>query len=448
MHPAPPTARPGWRAHLSLALLSLVYIFSFIDRQVVAVLIEPIKREFGASDTQIGLLTGLAFGLLYALLGLPVGRMADRGPRRVIVAVCCALWSAATVACGLAAQFWQLLLARMSVAIGEAGGMAPSISIVSDLYPRHRRSLAIGVFMSGSNLGVLIGLALGGWIAQQYGWRATFLAFGLPGIVLGALVWLLVKEPQRGAFDSPAAPPAAGGSDEPLATQVRRLLGMPAMRWVALACGVAGVAGYAYGIWVPSFLMRSHGLNIAQAGLFFGLASGSGSLVGALAGGALCDRLSQRDPRWQIALPAVGAALSVPAALAFLLWPADAVWLLGSQPVPHALGFALLFGFFAAWWPALSYSAVSQMVAAAERSVAAALLNLFITLLGVGLGPLLTGFVSDRLSPWLGSEALRWSLAAVCCLFLVSAACFALALQPYGRRLRELGAGAPADHPA
>jgi predicted MFS family arabinose efflux permease len=403
MQPTPVTDRPGWRAHLSLALLSLVYIFSFIDRQVVAVLIEPIKREFGASDTQIGLLTGLAFGLLYALLGLPVGRLADRGPRRTIVAVCCALWSAATVACGLAGQFWQLLLARMSVAIGEAGGMAPSISIVSDLYPRHRRSLAIGVFMSGSNLGVLIGLALGGWIAQQYGWRATFLTFGLPGVALAALVWLLVKEPRRGAFDAPTAAPAPGQADEPLLAQVRRLLGVPALRWVALACGVAGMAGYAYGIWVPSFLMRSHGLSIAHAGLFFGLASGSGSLVGALVAGALCDRLAQRDPRWQIGLPAAGAALSVPAALAFLLWPADAVWLLGSLRVPQALGFALLFGFFAAWWPTLSYSAVSQMVGANERSVAAALLNLFITLLGVGVGPLLTGVVSDRLSPWLGN---------------------------------------------
>ena len=207
---APP--RVTWRTHVSLFLLALVYIFSFIDRQVIAVLIEPIKHEFGATDTQMGLLSGLAFGLLYALLGVPVGKLADTYNRRNIVAVCCGLWSLATLACGMAAQFWQLLLARMSGAIGEAGGMAPSISIVSDLYPKERRSFAISLFMMGPNLGVLIGLALGAWIAQHYGWRVTFAAFGIPGMLLALLVWWWVQEPRRGGFEVAAAPapPACG----------------------------------------------------------------------------------------------------------------------------------------------------------------------------------------------------------------------------------------------
>lgn len=435
--------RVTWRTHLSLALLALVYIFSVIDRQVIAILIEPIKHEFGASDTQMGLLTGLAFGLLYAALGVPVGKLADRYNRRLIVAVCCSLWSLATVACGLSSHFWQLLLARMSVAIGEAGGMAPSISLVSDLYPPRQRSLVISLFMTGPNLGVLIGLALGGWLAQQYGWRATFIWFGAPGFVLGLLVWLLVREPRRGGFDAPVA--AAPGSVTPapaesLWRQVRRLLAITAFRRLALACGLAGLAGYAYGVWTPSFLVRTHGLSIAHAGLMFGVASGVAAMAGALSSGWLCDRLVARDVRWQLRLPLIGVLVSIPCAMAFLLWPASGYWRWGSLLVPHALVFAAGFGFFASWWPSLSYSATSHMVGASERSVAAALLNFFITLFGIGLGPLVTGVLSDLLTPLFGVQALRWSLVGVMLLMLPTAALLAMALKPYRAQLAHMPA--------
>jgi MFS family permease len=437
LHDAP---RVTWRTHLSLALLALVYIFSFVDRQVIAILIEPIKREFGASDTHMGLLSGLAFGLLYAVLGVPVGKLADRYNRRMIVAVCCSLWSLATLACGLSAQFWQLLLARMSVAIGEAGGMAPSISLVSDLYPPKQRSMMISLFMMGPNLGVLIGLALGGWIAQQYGWRATFIWFGAPGLLLGALVWLLVPEPRRGGFDAPVAAPRPQASAESLWTQVRRLLAITAFRRLALACGMAGVAGYGYGIWTPSFLVRTHGLSIAHAGLVFGVASGTGAVAGALLSGWLCDRLVVRDARWQLGLPLLGILLAIPSAIAFFLWPTGGHWNLGTLAVPHALAFAMVFGFFASWWPSLSYSATSHMVGASERSVAAALLNFFITLFGVAAGPLVTGMLSDLLVPHLGAEALRWALVSVMTLMLPSALLLALALKPYRAQLARLAA--------
>lgn len=435
---APPSVTA--RTHTSLLLLALVYIFSYIDRQVISVLIEPIKREFGASDTMMGLLTGLAFGLLYAAIGVPVGRLADRSSRRNIVAVCCAFWSFATMACGVAAQFWQLLLARMAVAVGEAGGMAPSISLVSDLYPKERRSLAISLFMMGPHLGVLIGLAVGGWIAQTYGWRAAFLWSGAPGIVLALLVWTLVREPRRGGFEqqAAAASPAATLRRESLVGQMGRLLALPAFRWVAIGCGIAGIAGYAYATWTPSFLVRTHGLSLAQAGLMFGVASGCGAVGGALFSGWLCDRLVRRDVRWQLRLPMLGVLLSVPAALAFLLWPAGGHWSLGTLRIPHAMAFAVAFGFLASWWPSLSYSAVSQMVTAGERGAAAALLNLFITLLGVGAGPLVAGAISDVLTPIHGAQSLRWALVAAMSLMLLTALCFALALKPYRRRVDSL----------
>jgi predicted MFS family arabinose efflux permease len=170
-------------------------------------LLEPVKQEFGASDTEMGLLTGLAFGLIYAMLGVPVGRLADTRNRRNIVALCCGIWSLATAACGMATQYWHMLLARMSVAVGEAGGMAPSVSIVSDLYPPKMRSFAISLFMMGPNLGTLLGLVIGGMVAQHYGWRSVFLAFGIPGVILALLVYFFVKEPARGAYESikPAA---------------------------------------------------------------------------------------------------------------------------------------------------------------------------------------------------------------------------------------------------
>lgn len=431
--------RVNWRTHLSLALLALVYIFAYIDRQVIAILIEPIKSEFGASDSQIGLLTGLAFGLLYAALGVPVGKLADRYNRRAIVAVACGLWSLATIACGFAGHFWQLLLARMSVAVGEAGGMAPSISLVSDLYPPKQRSLMISLFMMGPHFGVLIGLALGGWIAQHYGWRATFIWFGAPGLLLAVLVFWLVREPRRGGFESAAAvaqmqlQPA-----ESLWTQVRRLLAITAFRRLAFACGLAGVAGYAYAVWTPSFLVRTHGMSIAQAGLLFGVASGVGAVAGALSSGWLCDRLVIRDVRWQLGLPMLGVIASIPCAIAFFVWPTTGHWMLGSLQVPHALVFALVFAFFASWWPSLSYSATSHMVGSHERSVAAALLNFFVTLFGVGAGPLVTGMVSDLLFPLFGVQALRWSLVSVMLLMIPTAVLMGMALNPYRARLMEI----------
>ena len=420
-----------WRTHLSLALLALVYIFSVIDRQVIAILIEPIKQEFGASDTQMGLLSGLAFGLFYAALGVPVGRLADKYNRTLIVAVCCSLWSLATVACGLAGQFWQLFLSRMSVAIGEAGGMAPSISLVSDLYPPKQRSTVISLFMTGPNLAVVIGLSLGGWIAQQYGWRATFLVFGLPGIILGLFVWWFVKEPIRGGFDQPAEITEHLAPSESLWQQVFRLLQITAFRRVSFACAIAGLSGYAYGVWTPSFLVRTHELSLAHAGLMFGFASGFGALFGGLFSGWLCDRMVQRDVRWQVGLPMIGVLISVPCAVAFLLWPSGSYWAWGGLNIPHAMVFSIAFGFFGSWWPSLSYSAISHMVRSSERGVAAAMLNFFITLFGIGVGPLLTGVLSDLLTPSLGVQALRWSLVTVMLLLIPTAIFLGMSLQAY-----------------
>lgn len=441
MH-TPQTSPPvvTWRTHLSLALLAMVYIFSFIDRQVLSILLEPIKQEFGASDTEMGLLTGLAFGLIYALLGIPVGRMADTHNRRNIVALCCGVWSLATAACGFATQYWHMLIARMSVAVGEAGGMAPSISIVSDSYPPKMRSFAISLFMMGPNLGTLLGLVIGGMVAQYYGWRAVFMAFGVPGVILALLVYWFVKEPVRGAYEAPAAKPvqASSAPRESMVRQVKRLMGMAPLRNLCIACGAAGIAGYGYGVWAPSFFMRIHGMSISQAGLVFGLASGLGAVFGAMFCGWLSDKLTQRDARWQMRLAAIGTFCAVPAGLGVFFWPVSDFWMLGSIKIPYAMAFALIFGFFGSWFATLSYSAVSQMVRASERSVAAALLNLFMTLLGVGFGPLITGILSDYFAQTHGAEGLRWALMGVTSMLLITSLLFAMTINPYKQRLQQL----------
>lgn len=221
-------------------------------------------------------------------------------------------------------------------------------------------------------------------------------------------------------------------------TQVRRLLGITAFRRLAFACGFAGLAGYGYGIWTPSFLVRTHGMNIAQAGLLFGVASGVGAVAGALFSGWLCDRMVARDVRWQLGLPMLAVIVSIPCAIAFFLWPTTGIWMLGPLKVPHAMGFAFLFAFFASWWPSLSYSATSHMVGSNERSVAAALLNFFITLFGVGAGPLVTGMVSDLLTPMMGAQALRWSLVCVMLLMIPTAVLMGMALNPYRARLAQM----------
>ncbi|BCN27262.1 spinster family MFS transporter [Vibrio alfacsensis] len=404
----------NWRTHTTLLLLALIYVFSYIDRNVIAILIEPIKQEFGASDTMMGLLSGLAFATVYSLLSLPLSHIADKGVnRRNMVAICCGLWSIATVLCGAVQSFWTALLARMGVAVGEAGGMAPSISMLSELYPKNRRSLVISIFMMGPHLGLLLAMIIGGWIAQEYGWRMVFFVFGAPGIVLAVLLYFFGIEPKR----STEAPQESAQPHHSLRSQLSSIIAAPGFIWLALGCALAGTAGYGYVIWAPTYLVRTQEMSLASAGLIFGIASGVSACIGSLFSGVCCDRLVQKQYRWQILFPMLGILLSFPAGIALILWPSDlSIELLGFAISPSFI-FIALFAFFNSWWPSLSYAAVSQIVGSSQRASAAALLNLFLTLFGAGLGPLLTGGLSD----YFGDNGLANALLVTFSLFLLSA---------------------------
>lgn len=426
--PSPHPTRVSWHTHYALAMLAVIYVFNYIDRLVISILIEPIKLEFGISDTQIGLLSGVAFAIFYTLFGLPFGRLADRIGRKPVIALACIGWSAMTMLCGLATSFAMLLLFRIGVAVGEAGGTAPSVAMVSELYPAKQRSRALSVFLMGPSLGAVLGLGLGGWIAQTYGWRTAFIAIGAPGVLLGLLLLLTVRAPR------PAAQAGAGTAEHWRST-LRSLLATPSFLLIVAAGTLAAVMGYAIGTWNPSFLIRSHGLTMQQAGLLVGLGGGIASTIGTLLCGALTDRLVARDPGWQLGIPIIGCLISIPFGLAFYLWPAGIAFHLGSLPVPTAVLFYLAFSFSAIWWSVPCFGAISHLFPPHRLAQATAIFVMAMTLLGVGLGPIVVGGLSDLLSPGFGHEALRYALASSVSLYLLTCACLLVALPRYRRLL-------------
>jgi MFS family permease len=404
---ASPTEAYGWRSHYTLLVLLLVYTMSFIDRQIMGILMEPIKREFQVSDTAMGLLSGLTFALFYSVLAIPFGRYADRANRRNFVAYCCAAWSAMTALCGMATGYWSLAMARVGVAIGEAGGTAPSMSMIADHYPPERRGRAMGVYWLGPQLGILFGLTLGGWIAQHHGWRAAFLWMGIPGVAIALLLRWTGTEPARGRWETHEHSAKA----EPLGQLFRELWASRAFMRIAIAGLMMGFAGYGIGIWTPAFLVRSHGMTLQGAGAVMGLLGGTMAALGALLSGWLCDTLAKRDARWRIGVPVLGCLLSLPSGLAFYSMPAGDVFAVGSFMIPQAVGYYMLFGITAVWWTAPVYTVLSDLIAPHRRATAMAIFNLGLTMLGAGLGPLVVGLVSDALVPTFGNEALRWALA-------------------------------------
>ncbi|UVE17492.1 MFS transporter [Pseudomonas sp. LS44] len=405
------SATAGWRSHGLLCLIAMVFADNFVGRQILAVMIEPIKLEFGVGDTAMGLISGLAFAAVYAVLALPAGRLADRMPRTRLLAMSCLLWALATMACGLAGSFLVLAVARMLVAVSESPTTSASMSIIADLYPPHRRSFAISCFTAAPTFSAIIGLSVGAWVVDNYGWRTAFIAIGLPALLFSSLLAFMVREPARGRWDlanAHAAHPLQG-----MASEAGNLWAMPAYRCLILACGLTTLSSYAIGMWNTSFLVRSHDLSLQHAGLLAGVICGTTAGIGGLFSGWLSDHLTQRNRHWQIGIPVIGHLTAIAALTAYLLWPSALLVQIGSVPVPSAMLWCALYSFFAVWWVAPSYNLVTQLVPANRRGTAMALQTIVSTLLGIGIGPLLTGLFSDALQPLFGIESLRYALLLV-----------------------------------
>ena len=390
---------PAYR-YFVLSVLVLSYVLSFIDRQLMTILLEPIKAEFGASDTAMGFLTGFAFAIFYAVLGIPVARLADRWSRRNVLAISMVIWSAMTAACGMAASFWQMAVLRVGVGVGEAGGTPPSHSLISSYFPARERSTAMGIYGSGSQIGVLLGMFGGAVIAETMGWRWAFFIFGLPGVLIGLLVFVVVREP-------PKAPAPVSTS---MMSDVMSLWQTPAFAIISFATAFTALAGYGMGTWFPSFLIRIHGLTLTEAGLTLGIVGTLGALIGAVSGGILCDRLTKIDSRWQLRVPSIGAGLSVVFLGLFLIWPESQQWRLGEYRVPVAVVFLFFGGIVSSFWIGPTYAAIQTLTPSHLRSQASALLLLLLNLIGMGLGPLVVGALSDLLAPALGAQSIRYAM--------------------------------------
>jgi predicted MFS family arabinose efflux permease len=373
-----------------------LYVISYIDRQVLAVLLEPIKRELGVSDTAMGLLTGLAFALFYTTAGVPIARLADRGVRRNVIVVGVIVWSAATALCGLARNFAQLAIARVGVGVGEASLSPAAHSLISDFFPADRRATALAIFNIGGNLGVMVGFIAGGWIGETFGWRTAFMVVGLPGLAAAALTHFTLREPSRGQSDG-----IVDDADVPSVKQVfSYMLSIKSFRHLSLACAFYAFAAYGFTIWGATFLIRVHGMSLAETGLWMGLIQGIGGGLGTFLGGSLCDRFSRKDPRVMLWIPALGGLLALPLLGVFLFAPTQVGALLGYAP---AMVFSLFF-------VGPSYSLVQGLARLRMRAQAAALLMLTMNLIGLGIAPLVVGALNDLLAARFGDEAVRYSL--------------------------------------
>jgi predicted MFS family arabinose efflux permease len=396
-----------------LGVLVVVYTFNFIDRQILSILLEPIKLDLGLSDTQLGLLTGFAFALFYATLGIPIARWGDRGNRRNLIALALAIWSAMTAASGLALNFWHLLLARIGVGVGEAGCSPPAHSMIADYFPANRRATALGIYSLGIPFGILFGFIAGGWINEFFGWRLAFFVVGIPGLLLAVFVRLTVKEPPRGMAEGRTASADMPGVLETFTY----LLGKKAFRHMAFAGALTAFVGYSWVTWIPPFLIRSYGMGTGEAGTYLGLIIGIPGGVGIALGGYLADRLGGRDTRWYLWIVSVALLAFVPFAFGVFLSPT----------AYGALAFMILPMALSNFYQATTFSQTQGLVSLRMRSVAAAVLLFILNIIGLGAGPSTVGFLSDVLQPSYGVDSLRVALMIVSCLNVWAAVHFFIA---------------------
>lgn len=390
----------GYRFYV-LGLLTLVFVINFIDRQVLSVLIEPIKHELQLTDTQLGLLSGLAFALFYVTFGVPVARLADLKSRRNLITICMIAWSSMTALCGAAANFTQLLLARIGVAIGEAGCVAPSHSILSDYYRPEDRAAALSIYSAGASVGIFFGLLAGGWLADAFGWRLALVIIGLPGIGVALIVLFTLREPARGmSLPVTAAPPTMTAhfwSD--LGTLLRRRT----LLFIALAGGFQSMVTYGVTTWLPAFFMRVHGMSMSSVGATLAVINGLVAGLGAIVGGSATAYLSRRDRRWLLWTPTIATVVSTPLyALAVL-----------SPSIPTSLALLTPAAFLSMMYVGPALAATHGVAGVSLRATGVALTLFVSNLFGIGGGALLVGMVSDAFVAIEPAVSLRYGLLAV-----------------------------------
>ena len=381
-----------------LGVLTTVYSFNFIDRQLLVILQESIKAEMGLSDTQLGLLSGFSFAIFYVSFGIPLAKLADTWIRRDVIAISLTVWSSMTAVSGFAQNFIHLLLARIGVAIGEAGGSPPAHAMVSDIFNQEQRATALAIYSTGINIGILFGFLLGGWINEFYGWRTAFLVVGLPGIALAIFLKLAVAEPNRGMAEEKVD----DGSAPKLKETLKHLWSRKSFRNLSIACGIHAFVSYGAGNFLPSLFLRLHDIETGELGTWLALSSVAGG-VGTFMGGYLSDKLGKQDPRWYQWVPAITTLIYLPFTL--FIYLTDQTYL--------ALMTTFITGMLFNAYLAPNLAITHSLVGLRMRAMSSAILFFILNFIGLGFGPMVIGFVSDMINPTYGIESIRYALLIV-----------------------------------
>lgn len=394
--PSSPESKPNGAAYYALGVLTIVYSFNFIDRQLLAILQESIKADLGLKDSHLGLLTGFAFAAFYVTAGIPIARWADRSNRRNIVALAVFIWSFMTSISGLAQNFVHLLIARIGVGVGEAGGSPPSHSMISDIFPPQKRATAMGLYSSGVNIGILFGFLLGGWLNEFFGWRVAFVVVGLPGILLAIIVRFTITEPKRGQSEARTASVEQAPFSEVLAL----LWSRPAFRYLSMGAALNAFAGYASANWTASFMIRSHGMSTGELGTWLAVILGLGGALGVIAGGFISDWLGKNDKRWYMWMPMFALLAGLPFTVA--AYTVEGKYM--------ALMCLIIPGIVMTAYLGNVIAMTHGLVGLSMRATASAILFFIINIIGLGLGPWSVGILSDILTPSMGPSALGAAL--------------------------------------
>jgi predicted MFS family arabinose efflux permease len=411
--------RPGY-ARLVLAMLLIVYTFNFLDRQILGILVQPIKAELGLTDTQLGALGGIAFALLYSTLAIPLALIADRTSRSWVITISLAVWSGFTALCGVATSFWQLFAFRLGVGVGEAGGVAPSYAMIADYFPPERRARALAIYSLGIPIGLAMGALLGGYIAASVDWRTAFLVVGLAGVVLAPIFRLVVREPVRGGADPAGSAPLERA---PLSAVFPLLARKPSFWLMAFAAAFSSMCGYGLAFWTPSMLIRSFDFTLLEASQFMGGLLLIGGTLGVFAGGWLADRLGGRDRGVYAKLPATAWAITVPLfALGF--WSSSPWSAFAFLIIPNGLNIL---------WLGPVTTAVQNLVPPHMRATASASFLFINNLIGLGAGSWVMGAMSDAMTQAYGADALRYSMMAALSFYAVASVLMFLAVKPLRR---------------
>ena len=385
--------------YLVLGILTAAYVSNFVDRQVINVLAQFIIDDLQISDGQFGMLSGLAFALIYTTLGIPIARLADISNQRNIIAISITIWSIMTALCGAANNFFQLFMARFGVGVGEAGGSPPAHSIVSDIFPAEQRATALSIYSLGVYGGILVGTVGGAYLVQYFNWRVAFVVVAIPGIFLALLVRFVIKEPPRGMAEArkDVAPPG-------FLRVLHFLWDRKSFRHLSFACALHAFVTYGMGNFMPLFLGRVHGMPILDVGWYYGLIAGIGGLAGTFFGGWMSDRMANKtgDKTWYVWIPFISTLAAIPLGLITFL----------AMPNGYTAAFSYFLPVFCGgWYLAPCIASTHFLVGIRMRAMASAILLFMLNLIGLGLGPMLTGFMSDFFEPTYGSDSLRYAMS-------------------------------------